>query len=54
MGKEGRESETGFSAETVPAASRMTTAAAVGIAGNKAVKAAQETVLSFIHNCMQG
>ena len=33
LGKEGRESETGFSAATVPAASRMTTAAVAGIAG---------------------
>ena len=38
VGKEGRESETGFSAATVPAASRMTTAAVAGIAGNKAIK----------------
>ena len=37
VGKEGRESETGFSAATVPAASRMTTAAAAAIAGNKAI-----------------
>ena len=45
--KEGRESGTGFSAATVPAASRMTTAAVAGIAGNTAIT--RDRMRSVIH-----
>ena len=52
LGKEGRESETGFSAATVPAASRMTTAAVAGIAGKAQIL--QETVRELCHSPTAG